>query len=169
MSPSDRAVVAAQLGRDPRGTWRVAARCPSGAPIVIAVAPTLEDGSPFPTTFWLTCPRLTAAVSDAESAGEGTRYADALASDTGLAEAVAAADTAYRAARASEAGGVDPCASVGTAGQRDPLAVKCLHARVAAYLCGIPDPIGEAVARKLSRELSDPCAEPRCHADVAAG
>jgi len=136
---------------------------------VIAVAPVLEDGSPFPTTFWLTCPRLIAAVGDLESAGHGARYTEAAKSDPSLAAGMIAADAAYRAARRAEAGGDDPCSAVGTAGQRDALTVKCLHARVAAHLAGVPDPVGRSVLLELSAAVPDACADPRCHADVAAG
>jgi hypothetical protein len=62
------------------------------------------------------------------------------------------------------AGGPDPCADVGTAGQADPLAVKCLHARLAATLAGTGDPVGAAVLAELKAEgwadrcLDEPCA-----------
>lgn len=161
--------MAVQLGRPPRGRWRVAARCPAGAPLVIAVAPVLEDGSPFPTTFWLTCPRLVEAVHDLESAGEAACFAQRAADDPGYAALMRASDEAYRAARASEGAGLDPCEGVGIAGQRDPLAVKCLHARLAASLAGIPDPIGVAVADELVVLLTGECADPRCRAHVGAG
>jgi hypothetical protein len=136
---------------------------------VIAVAPVLDDGSPFPTTFWLTCPRLIAAVGELESAGQGARFAEAAASDPALSAEMAIADLEYRAARRAEGGGADPCASVGVAGQRDALAVKCLHARLAAFLSGVPDPVGRSVARTLSEVMSAPCSDPRCGADVVAG
>lgn len=142
MSPDDAAAVASQLGRSPRGSWSVVARCHHGLPAAIAVAPRLEDGSPFPTTFWLTCPLLVQAAGAAESAGEHARYAKRISAEADLASAALAADARYRSARADLGGGEDPCGAVGVAGQRDPLAVKCLHARVAAALAGIPDPIG---------------------------
>jgi hypothetical protein len=142
----------------------VVARCDVGSPLAIAVAPLLEDGSPFPTTFWLTCPRLTDAVGALESAGEGARYADRARSDPALAEALTVANAAYREARRAEGGGHDPCAGVGVAGQRDPLAVKCLHARLAAHLAEIPDPVGASVARRVLPQESGSCADPRCTA-----
>jgi hypothetical protein len=109
----------------------------------------LDHSTPFPTTFWLTCPRLVAAVHDLESSGEHRRWAERAAAEPGLAQALRVADAAYREARLSEGGGTDPCAAVGVAGQTDPLAVKCLHARVAAALAGIGDPIGEGVLELL--------------------
>jgi hypothetical protein len=147
----------------------VAARCASGAPTVIAVAPLLEDGSPFPTTFWLTCPSLVVAVHDLESAGASARFADRVAREPGFAASVAEGDAAYRAARRREGGGSDPCATVGVAGQADPLAVKCLHARLAAHLAGVPDPIGASVAGLLSATIGSECRDERCHPRAAAG
>lgn len=125
-------------------------RCAYGFPTAIAVAPQLGASTPFPTTFWLTCPYLASAVHDLESAGEHRGWAERAAADPGLAARLLIADAAYREARRSEGGGVDPCASVGVAGQADPLAVKCLHARVAAALAGIADPVGEGVLERLS-------------------
>jgi hypothetical protein len=169
LSPDDASVVAAQIGRPPRGRWHVATRCPAGGPLVIAVAPVLEDGSPFPTTFWLTCPRLVEAVHDLESGGEAASFAQRAAAEPAYAERLRAADLAYRAARRVEGGGQDPCQAVGVAGQRDPLMVKCLHARLAAILAGIADPIGEDVADRLAGLLTSGCPDPRCRAHVGPG
>src|SRR5271169_3706167 len=65
----DEAVIAVQLGRPPRGLLAVAHRCPCGLPDVIQTAPRLPDGSPFPTLYYLTCPRAAAALSRQEAAG----------------------------------------------------------------------------------------------------
>jgi uncharacterized protein len=65
---ADLAAVAAQLGRTPRGTRAVAHRCPCSLPAVVETTPRLPDGTPFPTLYYLTCPRLTGAVSALESA-----------------------------------------------------------------------------------------------------
>ena len=65
----DVAVIAAQLGRPPRGLVAVAHRCPCGLPDVAETAPRLADGSPFPTLYYLTCPRANAAVSKLEASG----------------------------------------------------------------------------------------------------
>jgi hypothetical protein len=136
---------------------------------VIAVAPVLQDGSHFPTTFWLTCPRLVEAVGDLESAGEGAKFARRVARSPELAVAAAGADAAYRAARLVEGGGADPCEGVGVAGQSDPLAVKCLHTRLAAYLSGIADPIGAEVAVMVAGAAGTRCADPRCRASRIPG
>ena len=66
---ADLAAVHAQLGREPRGVVEVAHRCPCGDPDVVRTAPRLPDGTPFPTSFYATCPRLTGAISTLESQG----------------------------------------------------------------------------------------------------
>lgn len=163
MNPENE-IVARQLGRPPRGCWRVVARCPHARPVVIAVAPLLADGTPFPTTFWLTCPHLVEAASDLESAGVTAVWTDRIAEDAVLAAAVCAADASYRAARAAEAGAVtDPLPAVGVAGQADPLVVKCLHARLAASLAGVPDPVGDAVLAAIGQSAGRAaCRDDRC-------
>lgn len=156
----DARVVIRQLGREPRGRWRAVAYCGFGHPTVIATAPRLDDGSPFPTLYYLTCPHLAEAISALESAGAAQAWADRLAADATAAARLREADAAYRAARAVESGGVDPTPQVGIAGQRDPLGTKCLHAHVAAFLAGIADPVGEGVLATLVRECGDDrCAE----------
>src|SRR6185437_16324756 len=69
VTDADRAVVARQLGREPRTLRRVAVRCPFGAPAVTEQTPYAADGEPFPTTYYLTCRHLVAAVSRLEAAG----------------------------------------------------------------------------------------------------
>jgi hypothetical protein len=134
---------------------------------MIAVAPFIEGGGPFPTTFWLTCPRLADAVHDLESAGVHAQWARRAEAEPELAAALMAADREYREARKREGGGVDACGDVGVAGQRDALAVKCLHARVAAFFAGIGDPIGAAVAAETEHVMRS-CTESRCAAGDAA-
>jgi hypothetical protein len=90
------------------------------------------------------------AVHELESAGEIARFAERVELEPGLAASLDEADAAYRVARRQEGGGCDPCATVGVAGQADPLAVKCLHARLAAHLAGVPDPIGACVAAAVA-------------------
>lgn len=142
-------------------------------PRVIAQAPALDDGSPFPTLMWLSCPHLVSAVSELEAAGWSSRWTARIAAEGDLAAAVLASDAAYREARRAEGGGSDPCAGVGVAGQADPLAVKCLHSRVAAALAGIPDPVGarvvEAIASAGPLECSGGSCAPAGDAPAAGG
>ena len=69
LTAQDEAAVTAQLQRPPRGVAGVAHRCPCGKPAVVATLPRLADGTPFPTTYYLTCPRATSACSTLESQG----------------------------------------------------------------------------------------------------
>ena len=80
-SAADVAVLEQQLGRPPRGIAGIAWRCPCGKPGVVATDPRLPDGTPFPTTYYLTCPRATAGCSTLESQGVMAEMTDRLAED----------------------------------------------------------------------------------------
>lgn len=164
----DAALVARQIGRAPREPWRVAVRCRKGSPQAIASPPRLADSTPFPTLYWLTCPHLLRAAAKAESAGGSSLAAAELAADGALAARMRAADAAYRRARAEEAGGTDVLAHVGVAGQREPLATKCLHAHVAAALAGLDDPLGIRLLEAAGRECGGDECEPLARACEAA-
>jgi hypothetical protein len=153
-------IVAGQLGRIPRMPWRVAAHCVHGMPTVIVSPPVLADGTPFPTYAWLTCPHLAERMSAEESEGAAAGWVARARADAELAEQLRRADAAVREVRRRESGGVDPCRTVGLAGQREPLGVKCLHAHVALALIGIPDPIGTAEIGKVEPS----CPDARCKA-----
>jgi len=159
-SPEDSRLVATQLDREPRGTWCVTARCLHRRPVVIMTAPRLDDGTPFPTLFYLTCPWLVKYVSGLENASIISEWAERLATDPELRTRMIATDAKYRVLRAELAGGEDPTPDIGIAGQRSPLSTKCLHAHVATYIAGLDDPVGEA----LIEGMSAPC----CPADLCA-
>lgn len=161
-SPSEQILVAEQIGRAPRTPWRAAALCSFGRPTVIVSPSRLDDGTPFPTYAWLTCPHLLEHVSEAESAGATARFARRAACEPSLAAALAALDGRVRELRALESGGDDACAAVGIGGQRDPLGVKCLHVHVALALLGEADPLG----RELLGVIEPECSADRCAAFV---
>ncbi|HET8607866.1 MAG TPA: DUF501 domain-containing protein [Gaiellaceae bacterium] len=131
----DRAVVARQLGREPRALRRVAVRCPWGRPAVTEQAPFDERGEPFPTTFYLTCPWLVAAIARLEAAGGVERWTRAAADDPALAASRAAADDEQRRLRRELAGGREgPGLDLGIAGSGRAGSLKCLHAHAAFAL-----------------------------------
>ncbi len=147
---ADVAAVAAQLGRAPRSLLAVAHYCRCGRPDVVQTAPRLEDGTPFPTLYYLTCPRAAAAISRLESAGLMRDMQDRLASDPELAAAQQAAHQDYLARRdaAAAAAGVDPLPPGMQSAGGMPDRVKCLHA-LAAHELAVPgaNPLGaEALA-----------------------
>ncbi len=152
------ALVARQVGRAPRTPWRVAASCVHDFPTVIASPSRLDDGTPFPTLYWLTCPYLADAASAAESAGELAEWDALVADDADLALALGAVDLELRERRVAESGGVDECGAVGVAGQESRTAAKCIHARIALVLVGIDDPIGEALLERVGPS----CGDSRC-------
>ena len=159
--PDDLAVVGRQLGRPPRGVTAVAHRCPCGRPDVVQTAPRLPDGSPFPTLYYLTCPRATAAVSRQEAAGEMRVMTERLAADPGLRRDYQAADQDYRARRddAARAAGVEPLPPAAPSAGGMPERVKCLHALVAHELA-VPgsNPLGrEALAAAGPWWAAGPC------------
>ena len=63
----DLEVLREQLGRVPRGVVGIAARCLCGRPTVVATAPRLPDGTPFPTTYYLTHPAAVKGASTLEA------------------------------------------------------------------------------------------------------
>ncbi|GGC68491.1 DUF501 domain-containing protein [Hoyosella rhizosphaerae] len=140
VSPDDIRAIAVQLGREPRGVLRVAYRCPNGEPAVVATAPRLPDGTPFPTLYYLTHPKLTAAVSRLESLGVMKEMSERVATDTELAAAYRAAHEDYLRER-------DSIESLGTdfSGGGMPDRVKCLHVLAAHSLARGPgvNPIGD--------------------------
>ncbi len=92
-------MVEAQLGRAPRSIHAVGHRCPCGNPDVVTTEPRLDDGTPFPTTFYLTCPRAASLIGTLEAAGLMREMTERLANDPDLAASYAAAHRAYLAAR----------------------------------------------------------------------
>lgn len=170
ITESDLELIAAQLGRIPRGVLEVAARCqntnqagsPSptspattgktqvpGHPAVIKTAPRLPDGSPFPTFYYLTCPQAVAACSQLEAEGF-MRQAEALLDDPKIRAHYANAHRAYLAARA-QAGGNDVPEIAGISAGGMPRRVKCFHALLAHSLAegkGV-NPIGDWVQERL--------------------
>jgi hypothetical protein len=140
--PDDLAAVGAQLGRPPRGTRFVAHRCPCGRPDVVETTPRLPDGTPFPTLYYLTCPRAVAECSRLESTGAMREMTARLADDPDLAAGYRKAHEDYLARRAA-AGDVPEIAGVSAGGM--PGRVKCLHVQLGHRLAVGPgvNPIGD--------------------------
>jgi hypothetical protein len=148
VDPKDLAAIERQLGRIPRGVVRVAHRCACGDPDVVMTLPRLPDGTPFPTTYYLTCPRAAAALGTLESSGLMRDMEERLASDPTLAEAYRAAHEAYLADRQG-LGEVPELAGISAGGM--PTRVKCLHVLVAHSLAAGPgaNPLGDEALAAL--------------------
>jgi hypothetical protein len=163
----DRAVVARQLGREPRAFRRVAVRCPFGCPAVTEQEPYDDAGNPFPTTYYLTCPHLVAAVSRLEAAGGVERWSQAAAADPALAasrERANAEQGELRRRLATGRVGIDGGASLdlGIGGAARHGSLKCLHAHV-AYALARP---GYEVGERILDELRPLWPADRCCMDV---
>jgi hypothetical protein len=158
---ADLAAVEAQLGRPSRGSRAVGHRCPCGLPDVVVTDPRLPDGTPFPTTYYLTCPRAASLIGTLEGSGLMREMEARLAKDPDLAAAYRRAHEAYLADRA-ELGEVPEIAGVSAGGM--PTRVKCLHVLAAHALAGGPgtNPLGDEVLEQLGEWW----AEGRC-VDVA--
>jgi hypothetical protein len=167
---ADLAAVAAQLGRTPRGTRAVAHRCPCGRPDVVETTPRLADGTPFPTLFYLTCPRAVGACSRLESAGAMREMSDRLATDPELAARYRAAHEDYLARREA-IDQVPEIAGVSAGGM--PGRVKCLHVHLGHALAVGPgvNPFGDETLELIEPWWTDgPCVDvPVDEADPATG
>jgi len=160
VDPVDVETVTAQLGRQARGVVAVAHRCPCGSPDVVRTSPRLPDGTPFPTSYYLTCPRATGAVSTLESEGMMRQMSERLLSDPELATSYRAAHERYLAERA-ELGDVPEIAGTSAGGM--PERVKCLHVLVAHALAAGPgvNPLGDEALDALGEWWAPgPCVPP---------
>lgn len=156
---ADRAAVEAQLGRPPRGTRVVAHRCPCGLPDTVETSPRLADGTPFPTLFYLTCPRATAACGRLEASGLMKEMTARLAADPELAARYRAAHEDYLARREA-IDSVPEIAGISAGGM--PGRVKCLHVHLAHTLAVGPgvNPFGDEVLDLIEPWwLAGPCVE----------
>lgn len=157
LDPADLAAVRAQLGRPPRAVVGVAHRCPCGLPDVVSTRPRLDDGTPFPTHYYLTCPRATSAVGTLEASGLMREMTERLHTEAELATRQQQAHECYLADR-STYGDVPEISSVSAGGMPD--RVKCLHALAAHALAAGPgvDPLGdETVAALPDYWVNGPC------------
>lgn len=142
MRDEDLAAIESQLGRAPRGVVEVAYRCPCGDPCVVATAPRLDDGTPFPTTYYVTCPRLASAIGTLEGDGRMREMEHRLSIDDGLRDDYKMAHERYLLERA-KLGDVPEIEGISAGGM--PTRVKCLHVLVGQSLASGPgvNPFGD--------------------------
>ncbi|MFZ0014143.1 MAG: DUF501 domain-containing protein [Acidimicrobiia bacterium] len=141
----DRRVIELQIGRPLRADSTVVTRCHLDLPVVVRVPPHLDDGTPFPTLYWLTCPLATTRIGRLEGAGGVKRMEAKAASEPAFGGALDRAHRAYAAERdalVENHGAPQPTGGVaGTAA-----GVKCLHAHYAHTAGGGDNPVGRLVA-----------------------
>jgi len=148
----ERALVARQLGREPRAFRRVVVRCPFGKPAVTEQAPFDEDGRPFPTQYYLTCRHLVAGVARLEAAGGVERWTRAAEDDPVLSTSLARAQAEQRTLR--------PELDAGIGGSTRDGSLKCLHAHAAFALARPGYELGERILAELPALWPDSCCTP---------
>ncbi len=154
-SQADHLAVEADLGRVPRGVVGAPARCQCGKPLVVATAPKLPDGTPFPTTFYMTDPALTVAISRLEAEGFMVGLNDRLTEEEGLRQHYVAAHEDYleRRHQIGLASGLDRVPEIeGVTAGGMPSRVKCLHALAAHSLAAGPgvNPMGDVALQEVA-------------------
>ena len=170
----DRELVERQLGRRPRAFQRVVVRCPFGAPAVTEQAAYDEAGDPFPTTYYVTCPQLVAAISRLEAKGGVERWSQTVRSEPALAESLDRATAEQRRVRAELAAGApgpDGGASLelGIGGSRNPEQLKCLHAHAAFALARSGYELGERILAEIDPLWPQTCCMDARGAAVSSG
>jgi hypothetical protein len=145
-------VIERQLGRRPRAFRRVAVRCPFGKPAVTEQAPLDEDGRPFPTQYYVTCPHLVAAISRLEAAGGVERWTRAAQADETLAHSLAGAQRRQRELR--------PEIDAGIGGSTRDGSLKCLHAHAAFALAQPGYELGDRIVDELPSLWPATCCTP---------
>ena len=162
MDTEDRELVARQLGREPRAFGRVVVRCPFGRPAVTEQRPYDDEGEPFPTTYWITCRYLVAALSRLEAEGGVERWSVAAAEDPALGASRERADEEQRRIRRELAagetgrdGGASLELGVGGAGRSGSL--KCLHAHAAFALARPGYELGERIVAEVEPRWPERC------------
>jgi uncharacterized protein len=147
----DHAVISRQLGRPARAVRAISVRCPFGVPAVTEQEPFDDDGHPFPTTYYLTCPWLVGAISRLEADGGVARWSKEADADPELRQSLEAADDEQRRIRPELPGAI--------AGRRRGGGLKCLHAH-AAWALARP---GYALGERILAEVGELwCADARC-------
>ena len=136
----------------------VAHRCPCGNPDVVETSPRLADGTPFPTLYYLTCPRAASAIGRLEASGLMREMTDRLRDGRRARRRGTARRTSPTSRRREELGDVPEIAGVSAGGM--PNRVKCLHVLVAHSLAagrGV-NPLGDEARDALGSWWDDgPC------------
>jgi len=154
---NDREVMAVQIGRPLRSPGEVVVRCHLDLPVVSRVPPFLEDGTPFPTTYWLSCPLAMRRIGRIESTGGVAEMEQRAVADGEFGRRLTAAHARYAAERDAMVGtATGPRPTGGVGGART--GVKCLHAHYADSAAGHDNPVGEETARRIEPlDCTVPC------------
>ena len=144
MTNRNKQIVEIQLGRKLRSEVTVTTSCHFNLPVVIKVPPNLDDGTPFPTTYWLSCPMYTKKIGSLESKGLIKELDSQIQSDKNLYKQWIGRQESYEAERNDE---VDENSKIppygGVGGARE--SIKCLHSHFADQLATGKNMVGNIV------------------------
>lgn len=121
--------------------------------MVIQTKPRLDDGTPFPTLYWLTCKKLNSQVGRLEASGWMVGINERLRTDTSFHDQLGSSTMALIRVRDA----IEPL------GQQDhpgggPDRVKCVHAHVAHHLVTNDNPVGSEALQAIGwSEAQEPC------------
>lgn len=172
LKEGDRAIIAEQLGRQPRNLLGIAARCPNEQPRVIVTHPVIFHGEypeVFPTLYWLTCPTQVKEISRLEGMGAIEEIQNLVFADTELKEQLIEAYHNYaeqrlalvkeptlKLLRERHPAQYEVLVHSGVGGIMNQ-GIKCLHAHYADYLINNNNPVGRLTAERLEDRLIEPC------------
>lgn len=142
-----------QLKRKPLGVKRIVLSCEHGFPVVIENTCEI-NGKPFPTLFWLVCPKLCKEISHLEALGWIDRFEALICEDPEFEKAYIEAHDQVRELRDMNIKDENlrkVLSRLGTGGIRNLKSVKCLHLHVADYLAGIKNPVGERAFKMIDQ------------------
>ncbi|MDA3013319.1 MAG: DUF501 domain-containing protein [Actinomycetota bacterium] len=153
----EKQIVELQIGRKLRSESKVVSKCHLNLPTVIEVPPNLDDGTPFPTTFWLTCPMYNKKIGSLESNGMIKDLDEQLDNNSLLRAQWANRQKSYKEYREKlkdKKSAINPQGGVGGAAN----SIKCLHAHTADELATNQNIIGKIVIETLgSFNCENPC------------
>ncbi len=153
---NEKKTVEAQLDRSVRSDINVTTKCHFNLPVVIKVPPNLDDGTPFPTSYWLTCPMYNKKVGSLESHGMIKELDKQLKENKKLYELWNERQDSYKEERDSENKGDQIVPSGGVGGAKE--SIKCLHAHLADELATEKNAVGKIVLESVGGfNCEEPC------------
>ncbi|WP_346310177.1 DUF501 domain-containing protein [Pseudothermotoga sp.] len=132
-------------------------RCEHNFPVVIENKCEI-NGRPFPTLFWLVCPKLCREISRLEGLGWISKFERIIDEDPNFEGAYINAHMQVRRLRDKVVRDERVrriLSRLGTGGIRNLKTVKCLHLHVADRLAGVKNPVGEMVLRMIDRPFCE--------------
>ena len=167
MVSKNKKIVETQLNRSLRSKVDVVASCHFNLPAVIKVPSNLDDGTPFPTSYWLTCPMYNKKVGSLESQGLIKELDKQLNENKDLNQQWAERQKSYEEERNRENKNkenlINPTGGVGGAKE----SIKCLHSHLADELATQKNIIGKIVLESVgSFNCEEPCIDENLNKNI---